>query len=513
MSNNNSNYSSSRYSQQDGRHNSDSLASERPNKMPRTSSSSYHNERDRHSHDKDRDSQRRSSSSSSTSSSSKQEMSAQQKAIPWGSRSVDLFEKIEQIGEGTYGKVYLARNKETQEQVALKKIRMDNEKEGFPITAIREIKILKELRHENIVQLKEIVTSKATKENKGEASIYMVFEYMDHDLTGLMLNDGQWCPSAAHIKCYMKQLLQGLHYCHSNNVLHRDIKGSNLLISNRGQLKLADFGLARPFTEQLGHYTNRVITLWYRPPELLLGAVQYGPAIDMWSVGCILAELLTKRAIFPGKNEIDQLDLIFKLCGTPNEDVWPDVNKLPWWKTFKPSKTYKRCIRETFKHFSPDALDLIDKLLTLDPKKRITASEALDSEYFWTNPLPCDPSDIPSFPTSHEFQAKKRKQQMHMTGDALKRQRGPGGAPMSVPNQSTQAPKYPNQNYNQPPYSGRNPPSSTSLKGPPGPPMSTGRMSGPPPSNYQGKGQPTSSNSRPPPPRDYRPSAPNQPQK
>jgi len=158
-------------------------------------------------------------------------------------------------------------------------------------------------------------------------------------------------------------------------------------------------------------------------------------------------------------------------------------------------------------------LDLIDKLLTLDPKKRITASEALDSEYFWTNPLPCDPSDIPSFPTSHEFQAKKRKQQMHMTGDALKRQRGPGGAPMSVPNQPSQAPKYPNQNYNQPPYSGRNPPSSTSLKGPPGPPMSTGRMTGPPPSNYQGKGQPSTSNSRPPPPHDYRPSAPNQPQK
>jgi len=284
----------------------------------------------------------------------------------------------------------------------------------------------------------------------------MVFEYMDHDLTGLMMNDASvWNPSPAHIKCYMKQLLSGLHYCHSNNVLHRDIKGSNLLLNNHGLLKLADFGLARPYTEQMANYTNRVITLWYRPPELLLGAVQYGPAIDMWSVGCILAELLAKRAVFPGRNEIDQLELIFKICGTPTQENWPDCIKLPWYKTFKPQKIYKRCLGETFKNFPIEALNLIDKLLTLDPKKRINASEALDSEYFWSAPMPCEPKNIPPYPASHEFQAKKRKQQQQAS-DAIKRQRTMQGGNV-VPTKYSAQTNAPN---NRPPPGsyGRGPP-------------------------------------------------------
>jgi len=171
------------------------------------------------------------SSSASTSHASSSVRDSRSSRIPWGSRSVEIFEKIDQIGEGTYGKVYMAKNKETNETVALKKIRMANEKEGFPITAIREIKILKELHHENIVQLKEIVTSskssKEKKNNSGIPGIYMVFEYMDHDLTGLMINEGsRWRPTESQVKCYMKQLLDGLHYCHSKGVLHRDIKGT-----------------------------------------------------------------------------------------------------------------------------------------------------------------------------------------------------------------------------------------------------------------------------------------------
>ncbi|MBA0709582.1 hypothetical protein Golax_024609, partial [Gossypium laxum] len=256
----------------------------------------------------------------------------------WGSRSVDCFEKLEQIGEGTYGQVYMAREIKTGEIVALKKIRMDNEREGFPITAIREIKILKKLHHENVIKLKEIVTSPDG--NKYKGGIYMVFEYMDHDLTGLADRPGMRF-SVPQIKCYMRQLLTGLHYCHVNQVLHRDIKGSNLLIDNEGNLKLADFGLARSFSnDHNANLTNRVITLWYRglrewmdhsgdqsartgkdirrapefglqstlrclsrPPELLLGATKYGPAVDMWSVGCIFAELLHGKPIFPGKDE------------------------------------------------------------------------------------------------------------------------------------------------------------------------------------------------------------------
>ncbi|KAL6853923.1 hypothetical protein ACP4OV_019952 [Aristida adscensionis] len=321
-------------------------------------------------------------------------------APSWGSRSVDCFEKLEQIGEGTYGQVYMAKETGTNEIVALKKIRMDNEREGFPITAIREIKILKKLHHQNVIKLKEIVTSpgperdeqgKPIDGNKYKGSIYMVFEYMDHDLTGLADRPGMRF-TVPQIKCYMRQLLTGLHYCHVNQVLHRDIKGSNLLIDNEGNLKLADFGLARSFSsDHNGNLTNRVITLWYRPPELLLGSTRYGPAVDMWSVGCIFAELLNGKPILPGKNEPEQLTKIFELCGTPDEIVWPGVTKMPWYNNFKPPRPIKRRVKEFFKHFDRHALDLLEKMLTLDPSQRISAKDALDAEYFWTDPLPCDP--------------------------------------------------------------------------------------------------------------------------
>ncbi|CAN8299022.1 unnamed protein product [Cochlearia groenlandica] len=349
----------------------------------------------------------------------------------WGSRSVDCFEKLEQIGEGTYGQVYMAKEIKTGEIVALKKIRMDNEREGFPITAIREIKILKKLQHENVIQLKEIVTSPGRDRddqgkpdnNKYKGGIYMVFEYMDHDLTGLADRPGLRF-TVPQIKCYMKQLLTGLHYCHVNQVLHRDIKGSNLLIDNEGNLKLADFGLARSFSnDHTGNLTNRVITLWYRPPELLLGATKYGPAIDMWSVGCIFAELLHAKPILPGKNEHEQLNKIFELCGSPDENIWPGVSKMPWYNNFKPARPLKRRVREFFKHFDRHALELLEKMLVLDPAQRITAKDALDAEYFWTDPLPCDPKSLPTYESSHEFQTKKKRQQQRQNEEAAKRQK------------------------------------------------------------------------------------------
>ncbi|GMN33783.1 hypothetical protein TIFTF001_004344 [Ficus carica] len=353
----------------------------------------------------------------------------------WGSRSVDCFEKLEQIGEGTYGQVFMARETKTGEIVALKKIRMDNEKEGFPITAIREIKILKKLDHENVIKLKEIVTSsenekdeqnnQVTESNKFKGGIYMVFEYMDHDLTGLADRPGLRF-TVPQIKCYMKQLLTGLHYCHINSVLHRDIKGSNLLIDNEGKLKLADFGLARFFAnDHDGNLTNRVITLWYRPPELLLGATKYGPAVDMWSVGCIFAELLHGKPILPGKNEPEQLNKIFELCGSPDEINWPDASKTPWYNNFKPSRPMKRRVREMFRHFDRYALDLLDHLLTLDPNQRWTAEQALDADYFWNDPVPCDPKSLPKYESSHEFQTKRKRQQQRQNEEMAKRQKLP----------------------------------------------------------------------------------------
>ncbi|KAL5545916.1 hypothetical protein UlMin_005603 [Ulmus minor] len=349
----------------------------------------------------------------------------------WGSRSVDCFEKLEQIGEGTYGQVYMAREIKTGEIVALKKIRMDNEREGFPITAIREIKILKKLHHENVIKLKEIVTSPGPEKdeqgrpdgNKYKGGIYMVFEYMDHDLTGLADRPGMRF-SVPQIKCYMRQLLTGLHYCHVNQVLHRDIKGSNLLIDNEGNLKLADFGLARSFSnDHNANLTNRVITLWYRPPELLLGTTKYGPAVDMWSVGCIFAELLHGKPIFPGKDEPEQLNKIFELCGAPDEVNWPGVSKIPWYNNFKPTRPLKRRLREVFRHFDRHALELLERMLMLDPSQRISAKDALDAEYFWTDPLPCDPKSLPKYESSHEFQTKKKRQAQKQNEEAAKRQK------------------------------------------------------------------------------------------
>ncbi|EDO46173.1 predicted protein [Nematostella vectensis] len=299
-----------------------------------------------------------------------------------------MFDIIEQIGEGTYGQVYKAKDKITGELVGLKKVRTDNEKEGFPITAVREIKILCQLNHPNIINLKEIVTDKpnALDFRKDKGAFYLVFEYMDHDLMGL-LESGLVHLTEDHIKSFIRQLLDGLNYCHKKNFLHRDIKCSNILLNNKGEIKLADFGLARLYeADERRPYTNKVITLWYRPPELLLGEERYGPGIDIWSVGCILAELFTKKPIFPAYQEIGQLELISRVCGTPTPAVWPSIINLPHFHSIKPKRQYRRRIREEFNFLPEDALDLFDAMLTLDPSQRITAEKALEHP-FLTDPF------------------------------------------------------------------------------------------------------------------------------
>jgi CTD kinase subunit alpha len=212
------------------------------------------------------------------------------------SKSKDLYSIVNQVGEGTFGKVYKARNNVTQVHVALKRIRMEAEKDGFPVTAMREIKLLQSLRHQNVVRLYEMMVSNGGHSTAGRSyvtdiysgAVYMVFEYMDHDLTGI-LSQSQFSFTDAHLKSLCHQMLAGLAYLHHKSVIHRDIKGSNILVNNKGELKLADFGLARFYQKRRkADYTNRVITLWYRPPELLFGATVYGPEVDMWSAGYVL---------------------------------------------------------------------------------------------------------------------------------------------------------------------------------------------------------------------------------
>ncbi|KAK9904109.1 hypothetical protein WJX75_004762 [Coccomyxa subellipsoidea] len=333
-----------------------------------------------------------------------------------GCRGVEhCYERVKQIGEGTYGQVYLATDNKTNEFVALKKIRMDNEKEGFPITAIREIKLLKNLNHENVINLKEIVRSQTHRCNNNKGSIYMVFDYMDHDMTGLMERLG-YKFTVPQIKCYMKQLLKGLAHCHHQGVLHRDLKAANLLINNSGALKLADFGLARKFREgdKDSRFTNRVITLWYRPPELLLGSDHYGPEVDMWSVGCIFAELLTGKPLFPGRDETDQIDRIAKVTGSPVEDNYPGCSKLPFYSIVSHKYVQNRLRRHLLgmcPHLPEGALELLEKMLKLDPVRRISAEEAFRDNFFWlTDPKPCEPKDLPKFDASHELDMKRKRQ-------------------------------------------------------------------------------------------------------
>lgn len=282
------------------------------------------------------------------------------------------------VGSGTYGKVFKGLHVYTKGLVALKRIRMEGEKDGFPVTAVREIKLLQSLRHTNIVQLREVMVEKN--------DCFMVFEYLSHDLTGL-LNHPTFQMDSAQKKHLAKQMFEGLDYLHKRGVLHRDLKAANILVSNEGVLKIADFGLARFYAKrhQLD-YTNRVITIWYRSPELLLGETRYGPACDVWSTGCILMEIFTRHATFPGDGtENNQLDKIFSVVGTPNAAEWPGLVEMPWFQLLRPE--YRKASSFAFKYkekLTPAAFELLSSIFQYDPQKRPTAAEALEHPYFAT---------------------------------------------------------------------------------------------------------------------------------
>lgn len=280
------------------------------------------------------------------------------------------------VGSGTYGKVFKAVHVYTKKLVALKKIRMEGERDGFPVTAVREIKLLQSLKHVNIVNLQEVMVEKN--------DCFMVFEYLSHDLTGL-LNHPTFKLEPAHRKHLAKQMFEGLDYLHRRGVLHRDIKAANILVSSDGLLKLADFGLARFYAKRRQlDYTNRVVTIWYRSPELLLGETQYGPAVDIWSAACVLVEIFTRHAIFPGNGgEIDQLDKIYAILGTPNRVEWPGLIDMAWFELLRPAARRQNVFAEKYKdRLTPAAFELLEAMFLYDPAKRPSASDVLEHPYF-----------------------------------------------------------------------------------------------------------------------------------
>jgi len=344
------------------------------------------------------------------------------------------YEKITKIGQGTFGEVFKGKNKTTGELVALKRVIMDHEKEGFPITALREIKILQTLNrcpaadkedggqtgYHNIVQLLEVCKDCRDYEKDGRPSVFLVFEFCYHDLHGLLV--GRWDKKEefklAEKKSIVKQMLQGLWYIHMKKIFHRDMKTANVLVTNKGTVKLADFGLARPsYVTSSRQLTNRVVTLWYRPPELLIGDTNYTEKIDLWGCGCIMAELWTKgKPILDGKEEMGQLEKIFHLCGSIDETAWPKAKQLTAQGTtgmkIKGFKKSTRILRERFKDIIDTmGISLLDDLLKLNPDSRPSANSALDNGWFWEPPTPVPP-DLTKLSHS-QFEFINREQARH----------------------------------------------------------------------------------------------------
>ncbi|CAG9814769.1 unnamed protein product, partial [Phaedon cochleariae] len=291
-----------------------------------------------------------------------------------GTVNIDDFLKIEKIGEGTYGVVYKGKNKKTGELVAMKKIRLENEEEGVPSTAIREISLLKELRHRNVVSLEDVMME--------EQRLYLIFEFLCMDLKKYIdkIESGKFMDPKL-VKSYLYQINEAILFCHQRRVLHRDLKPQNLLITKDGVIKVADLGLGRAFGVPVRVYTHEVVTLWYRAPEVLLGSARYSCPIDVWSMGCIFAEMATKRPLFQGDSEIDQLFRIFRVLKTPTEEIWPGVSSLPDYTGTFPNWTNYN-LPSQVKNLDNDGVDLLKQMLVYDPAKRISAKRAAAHPYF-----------------------------------------------------------------------------------------------------------------------------------
>ena len=284
---------------------------------------------------------------------------------------MNQYLKMEKLGSGAIGIVFKAQNKATGEFVALKRIRIDNEEEGIACTAIREISLLKELQHKNIVKLHDVIYT--------ERKLTLVFEFAETDLKKY-LDNFQGQIELSTVKSFLFQLLQGLDYCHTKKIMHRDLKPGNLLITKGGVLKIADFGLARAFGIPVRVYSNEVVTLWYRAPDVLLGNKNYTNAIDLWSVGCIFAEILTGKPFWPGSNPKDQLKLIFKTLGTPTNHTWPGVANFTNYPVDMPLYPPTN-ISELFPQLDENGFNLLYGLLNYIPEQRLTTESALQSSF------------------------------------------------------------------------------------------------------------------------------------
>lgn len=326
-------------------------------------------------------------------------------------RLADNYERLNFIDEGTYGVVYRAREKSTGQVHALKLIKCDRDKEGFPLTTLREINTLFSVSHVNIIRLLEVVTSA-----NGD-SFYLVMEYAANDLSGLIeqqedsSNDTKKRFSTAELKSLMQQLLTGIAYLHEHSIIHRDLKLSNLLLTQDGILKIADFGLCRLIQKQPAKkLTPGCVTLWYRAPEVLMASPLYSFPIDIWAVGCIFVELLFHKPFLNGKSEIDQISKIVTVLGAPSDNNWSGFSDLPHAKriSFRSAPQHSS-LRQTLINLakesqvtlpSSNTIDLISQMLQYDPTKRITAKEALKHAYFSELPRAKHPSLIQTFPSS-----------------------------------------------------------------------------------------------------------------
>ncbi|GIY43942.1 cyclin-dependent kinase 9 [Caerostris darwini] len=325
---------------------------------------------------------------------------------------VSKYRILSKIGQGSYGEVFKAVNQSTRQVVALKKILTENEAEGFPITALREVKILQHLKQENVVNLIEICFSKVACLRFPKTTFYLVLDYCEYDLGRLIYNP-KINFTLEDIKTIMKQLLNSLYFIHSSKVLHRDVKPTNILVTGNGIIKLADFGLARAFSSNKPkNYTNGVVTLWYRSPELLLGERNYGPPIDIWAAGCTMAEIFLRNPVMQGDTEQQQIMLICDLCGSIEPETFPGCEKLDLYQKMELPKGIKRSLREKMTGFIKEqrAIDLLDRMLNMDPHRRIDSDTALNHDFFWSDPMPNnDLSKTLSVLYSQEPRAKKTR--------------------------------------------------------------------------------------------------------